>query len=126
MPESAVLDLLQSLIEKSLVVVDDHQGSARYRLLETVRVYAGEKLAGSGEKEAALHKHGVYCLRLVEEAEPALQGSGNSSSQAEVLDGLELDHGNFRAAMEGLLHTESDVVGGLAAALWRYWEIRGT
>ncbi len=124
-PESAVLDLLQSLIEKSLVVVDDHQGSARYRLLETVRVYAGEKLAGSGEKEAALHKHGVYYLRLVEEAEPALQGSGNTSSQAEVLDRLELDHGNFRAAMEGLLDTEPDVVGRLAAALWRYWEIRG-
>ncbi len=124
-PESAVLDLLQSLIEKSLVVIDDHQGTARYRLLETVRVYAGEKLAGSGEKEAASHNHGSYYLHLVEEAEPALQGSGDSSSQAEVLDRLELDHGNFRAAMEGLLHTEPDVVGRLAAALWRYWEVRG-
>lgn len=125
MPQSAVLDLLQSLIEKSLVVVDDHQGSARYRLLETVRVYAGEKLVGSGEQEAASHNHGGYYLRLVEEAEPALQGSGDSSSQAEVLDRLELDHGNFRAAMETLLHTEPDVVGRLAAALWRYWEVRG-
>lgn len=124
-PAPAVLDLLQSLIEKSLVVVDDHQGSVRYRLLETVRVYAGEKLVGLGEKAAASHNHGNYYLRLVEEAEPALQGSSDSSSQAEVLDRLELDHGNFRAAMEGLLHTEPDVVGRLAAALWRYWEVRG-
>ena len=125
MPESAVLDLLQSLIEKSLVVVDDHQGSARYRLLETVRVYAGEKLAGSGEKEAASHSHGSYYLRLVEEAEPVLQGSGDSSSQARELDRLGLDHGNFRAAMKELLHSEPDVVCRLAAALWRYWEVRG-
>ncbi len=124
-PESAVLDLLQSLIEKSLVVVDDHQGSARYRLLETVRVYAGEKLVGSGENEAASHNHGSYYLHLVEEAEPAVQGSNDSSSQADVLDRLEIDHGNFRAAMEGLLHTEPDVVGRLAAALWRFWEVRG-
>ncbi len=124
-PESAVLDLLQSLIEKSLVVVDEYQGSARYRLLETIGVYAGEKLAGSGENEMASHNHGDYYLRLVEEAEPVLQGSSDSSSQADVLDRLELDHGNFRAAMEGLLHSEPDVVGRLAAALWRYWEVRG-
>jgi len=124
-PKSAVLDLLQSLIEKSLVVVDDHKGSARYWLLETVRVYSGEKLAGSGEKEAAMHNHGSFCLGLVEEAEPALQGSGDSSSQAEILDRLELDHENFRAAMEGLQHTEPDIVGRLTAALWRYWEVRG-
>ncbi len=125
MPESAVLDLLQNLIEKSLVVVDEHQGSARYRLLETVRMYAGEKLAGSGEKEAVSHNHGSYYLRLVEGAEPVLQGSSDSSSQAEVLDRLEIDHGNFRAAMKELLHSEPDVVGRLAAALWRYWEVRG-
>jgi predicted ATPase/class 3 adenylate cyclase len=125
LPESAVLDLMQSLIEKSLVVVDDHQGSVRYRMLETIRVYAGEKLAGFGEREAASHNHGGYYLRLVEEAEPVLQGSGDSASQAEVLDRLELDHGNFRTAMEGLLHAEPDVVGRLAAALWRYWEVRG-
>lgn len=124
-PASAILDLLQSLIDKSLVVVDDLQRSARYRLLETVRVYAGEKLVQSGEHGAASHNHGAYYLRLVEDAEPALQGSSDSSSQAEVLDRLELDHGNFRAAMEGLLHTEADVVGRLAAALWRYWEVRG-
>ncbi len=124
-PESAVLDLLQGLIEKSLVVVDDHQNPVRYRMLETVRAYADDKLASSGEREAALVSHGRYYLRVAEEAEPALQGSVDSSSQAEVLDRLELDHGNFRAAMEGLLHTEQDLVGRLAGSLWRYWEVRG-
>src|SRR5262249_3073545 len=68
----AMLDLLQGLISKSLVVVD-HEGQApRYRLLETVRQYASERLQAAGEQEDACRRHRDWCLRLADEAEPRL------------------------------------------------------
>jgi non-specific serine/threonine protein kinase len=90
-----VLDLLTSLVDKSLVMYDDQGGEARYRLLETVRQYARDRLLEAGEAEAVRGRHAGWCLALAEEAEPALVGD----NQREWLDRLEREHDNLRAAL---------------------------
>ncbi len=52
-----ILDQLSLLVDKSLVIADEESGSMRYRLLETVRQYALEKLAESGEADAVRNRH---------------------------------------------------------------------
>ena len=92
-----VLDLLAALVDKSLVQADDFNGFTRYRLLETVRQYAAERLAqrpGSelGETRAA---HRDHYLALVETAGPQLRGW----DAAVWLDRLEVEFDNIRAAL---------------------------
>src|SRR5205085_1027618 len=60
------LDLLGRLVDKSLIVVDEHGGSARYRLLDTVRHYARERLAAAGETIGLARRHRAYYLQLAE------------------------------------------------------------
>src|SRR5215831_17679991 len=67
-PADAVLDLLISLIDKSLVVLDgEAAGDARYRLLDTIREYALERLVAAGEQDTLALRHRDYVLTLVEE-----------------------------------------------------------
>src|SRR5205823_13073508 len=78
-PQSAirnqeVLDLLAQLVDKSLVVAAAQDAPARYRLLETVRQYARERLRESGE-ESVRGRHLAYYLRLAEEAAPYLDAA---------------------------------------------------
>jgi len=91
-----VLDLLTRLVDKSLVSVAERGGAeARYRLLETVRQYAWEKLGESGESKGARWRHARYYLALAEEAEPELSGA----QEGIWLERLEAEHGNLRAAL---------------------------
>src|ERR671916_121532 len=69
-----VLELLSHLVDKSLVVAREVSGEARYRLLETVRQYAREKLSESDEAELLRERHAGFYLALAEEAEPELKG----------------------------------------------------
>src|SRR5262249_53046693 len=69
-----VLDLLTALEEKSLVQVELREGAIRYRLLETVREYAREQLATSGEIAAIRDRHGGWFLQLAEQAHAAARG----------------------------------------------------
>jgi non-specific serine/threonine protein kinase len=122
-----VLDLLTHLLEKSLVEVDAevgrHGGKTRYRMLETVRQYAGECLKGEGEDGPARTRHRDYFLTLAEQAEPQLGGA----EQGLWLSRLDAEHDNLRAALECRLAEEGGVELGqrLAGALGRYWEVRG-
>ena len=75
MADGDVLDLLTSLADKSLVVAEQSDGHSRYRLLETVRQYARERLMESGGGEAVRERHRDYFLALAEEAEPKLMGA---------------------------------------------------
>ncbi len=68
----AVLDILASLVDKSLVVVEDRADEARYHLLETIRQYGRERLDASPEAAAVLARHAEYYCALVREAEPYL------------------------------------------------------
>jgi predicted ATPase len=71
-PESLV-DLL-GLVDRSLLIVEQGVSNARFRLLETVREYAAEHLAASGERETLRHQHALTFLELAERAMPELVG----------------------------------------------------
>jgi predicted ATPase/DNA-binding SARP family transcriptional activator len=114
-----VLDLLGLLIDKSLVLVDTATG--RYRLLETIRQYALERLTASAELEATRARHCAWCLALAEEAEAELHGP----DQALWLERLDAEMANFRAALEEVPGRRDGDSLQLAAALWPFWYMRG-
>jgi predicted ATPase/transcriptional regulator with XRE-family HTH domain/Tfp pilus assembly protein PilF len=100
MASSGVFEQLSALIDRSLVLLDDQtELEPRYRMLETVHEYTGEQLDASGERRACRDRHLTYFLRLVEEAEPHLTGSG----QATWIPRLEADRDNLLAALQWAL-----------------------
>jgi len=113
--------LLAALVDKSLVEVD--AGGARYRLLETVRAYAHERLGASGAEGRWRAAHFAWCLALCEAAEPHLTGA----SQKAWLDRLAAEHDNLRAALTWSASGHGDAAGALrlAGALWLFWYVRG-
>ncbi len=120
--EDEVLDLLSRLVDQSLVVVREWEGEARYRLLETVRQYAKEKLEESGENEGVGRRHAEHFLELAETAEAALLGP----EQEAWVGHLEVEHDNLRAALDWSERTGATEAGlRLAGALPRFWIIRG-
>jgi predicted ATPase/DNA-binding SARP family transcriptional activator len=118
-----VLGLLASLVNKSLVIVEEHGGEARYRLLEIIRQYATEKLRAAGEETEVRRRHLDWYLRLAERAEPESWGA----AQRLWLERLELEHENLRAALAwGATDPQGAEAGlRLAAALWNFWWMRG-
>ncbi len=117
-----VLPLLAQLVTKSLLVAEpERAGTVRYRLLETLRQYAWERLREAGELEATLAEHAAYFVRLAEEAE----GERAGAWQAGWLDLLQADHENFRAALEFLIDREPGRAVQLAGALVWFWRRRG-
>jgi predicted ATPase/DNA-binding CsgD family transcriptional regulator len=118
-----VLELLSHLVDKSLVVVREVGGEARYRLLEMVRQYGREKLSESGEEGPLRERHAGYYLMLAEKAERERSGP----NQARWLTRLEAEHDNLRAALSWSLGEVGDAGLGvrLAAALWSFWSTRG-
>jgi len=119
---SEVPKLLAALVSKSLVGVD--AGStceARYRLLETIRAYASDRLEQAGEVAALRRAHAGFHLALAEEAEPELTGAG----QKRWLERLEPDRANLRSALEwSLSHGASEWALRLAGALALFWRLR--
>lgn len=117
-----VLDLLTALVEKSLVQYGEQDGEARYRLPETVRQYARDRLLESGEAEEMRHRHRDRFLEMAERAEPELRGA----QQLRWLNRLEVEHDNLRAALECCEAEEGGAEVGLrfVAALWRFWVMR--
>jgi predicted ATPase/DNA-binding SARP family transcriptional activator len=120
-----ILDLLSRLVNKSLVMVETSSGedgypigeSLRYRMLETMRQFACEKLAGSGEEEQFRARHLDYFLKLAQKAEPKLYGAG----QTEWMQKLDDEHENMRAALQWALQGDETAGQQLAAALWWNW-----
>jgi len=117
-----VIDLIGRLVDKSLVVMDDREGEARYRMLETIRQYALEKLAESGNGETVRARHRDFYVRFSEKAVPELQGR----EQSAWLTRLEAAHDNVRAAMRWSLdRREAEPALRLGGALWIFWDTRG-
>jgi predicted ATPase/DNA-binding SARP family transcriptional activator len=117
-----VLDLLGQLVDKSLVLVEEGEGEARYRLLETIRQYGAEKLRESGEGSDLRTRHRDWFLHLVERAELAMKGP----DQREWLDRLETEHDNLRAALTWSLENgEAPACLRLGGSLGRFWAVRG-
>ena len=116
-----ILDMLGRLVDKSLVVVAEGKTETRYRMLETVRQYAREKLFESGEGEKARDRHLQAFIDLAEKAEPEIR----SFDQLTWLDRLDEEIDNLRSALEWARERERESFLRLASALWRFWDIRG-
>ncbi len=117
-----VVDVLDHLVSKSLVVADTQDGATRYRMLETIRPYAREKLLESGEGEQLRDRHLDFFLELAEDAEPKLRGA----EQLAWFNRLETEHDNLRFALEWSL-SEQRIEKGLriGGALYPFWNVRG-
>jgi predicted ATPase len=116
-----VLDLLASLVEKSLVQYEEEGGVGRYRLLETVRQYGWERLRETGETAILRERHGEWCVALAEAAEPAMRGP----ELIPWLERLDAEHDNLRAALEWSMECAPQIGQKLAGTLWVFWMIRG-
>lgn len=118
-----VLDLVGTMVDKSLVVAGATTGEAlRYRMLEPVRQYAREKLEESTEAEEVMSRHAAFFLSLAEEAEPELSGP-QQRLWVEQLDG---EHDNLREALSWVLESgEADLGLRFGGALWRFWFTQG-
>ncbi len=116
--EVEVLTTLSSLVDKSLVVADTTDREPRYRLVESTRQYACEKLAARGEAALVAHRHAHTCVKA---AEALLRSYGKMSDEELLRAEVELD--NWRAALEWALRGQGDIILGqrLAAASWPMW-----
>ncbi|WP_245661264.1 BTAD domain-containing putative transcriptional regulator [Nocardia salmonicida] len=111
-----VLELLAALTDKSLLVM---VGGTRYRMLETIKEYAKDRLAESGDSDSARGAHLAYFTELAETAEPHLR----RAEQLEWLAVLDAEHDNVAVAMRTALAV-GDAVGAVrlgAAAGWYWW-----
>ena len=113
---------LSSLVDKNLI---QHSGRAgaepRFAMLETIREYAHDCLADSGELPATQRAHAAYCLVLAEEGNPAL----SSEDRSRWLAQCEAEIDNFRLALDWLFQ-KPDLEWGLrlCTALFLFWDIR--
>ena len=118
-----VVDLLGSLVEKSLVMLEESEEGGRYRMLETIRDYAREKLLESGESAAAAASHCEHYFAMAKEAGRGLQGP----QQAEWIMRIESEHDNVRSAIALALGGGVDafVAVKFAVAMQAFWILRG-
>jgi tetratricopeptide (TPR) repeat protein len=133
--EDTIFELIASLVNKSLLRQvatpsgSDGQTEIRFKMLETLREYALERLTESGQLETARQGHAAYYLKIAQQAEPLLQ----QSEQLEWLRKLELEHDNLRAVLDWSLNGKSPLLTRervalgleLAKALWLFWSTRG-
>jgi len=120
---AGVLDLLQHLVDRSLVLAEPHgDGTNRYRMLEMLQQYAFERLVEHAEADGARRQHATYFLDLAERAEGELRGP----REAEWSGRLEDESENLRAALRWVIDRgEAERALRLASALWRFWTQRG-
>jgi predicted ATPase/DNA-binding SARP family transcriptional activator len=120
---TSTLDALTALVNASLLVREPAQpNDPRLRMLETVREFAMDALLRSSEKDAVLRRHAEWYRRMATQLEPTLTGE----TQQDALAALARDHANLDAALDWMIR-DGDAEGALtlAAALWRYWLVRG-
>jgi DNA-binding CsgD family transcriptional regulator/tetratricopeptide (TPR) repeat protein len=119
----SVLDVLTALVDKSLVQVDlgGAGDDAQYRMLETIRHFARQRLADAPDAEALRDRHLDYFLALAEETGPRIEGG----DEVVWLDRLDRDIDNLRAALDWAEQRgAAGLLLRLAGALWLFWEVR--
>jgi predicted ATPase/DNA-binding CsgD family transcriptional regulator len=118
-----VLDLIGRLVDQSLVEVDSTDGTIRFRLLETLRQYAGERLHAAGQQPVLRNRHLDWCLKIAE----SVWSSSGGHNQALWSARVDREHDNIRAALGWALGNSSDTEPPLrlAAAMYLFWWRRG-
>jgi len=107
-PELVVLDVVDSLVAKSMVLAEGSGAAVRYRLLETLRQYARDRLAATGDAAATRTRHARYYLGFAEALRPTIFGP----DQLAAWDREDTELGNLRAAFNWMLET-GDGTGAL-------------
>jgi predicted ATPase len=115
---ASVLESLSRLVDQSLVI-SSGTGQARFRMLETLRSYATERLGESGTARKLRRQHLEYFLRLAEQAEPMLRGP----QQPAWLRTLEADRDNISAAIDWAFGSDPDAAMRFTSALAYFWLI---
>jgi len=115
-----VLDLLDRLVDKSLVAVDHHAGEARYRLLETVRQFAAERLDEAGERAELERRHLDWYRNFAAEYVPPLGQAATGGTPPR----LDAEHDNLRAALQWALRHEPEVALRFGVTLFPWWLAR--
>jgi predicted ATPase/class 3 adenylate cyclase len=118
-----VISVLGSLVDKSLVIASDGPGGdPRYRMLDTIRAFAAEKLAASAQAAAVRRRHLDYFVDFSEAIEQQLTSARPELAFARV----DADHDNLRAAIGSSVES-GDPAGGfrIGGAIWRFWQHRG-
>src|SRR3989454_26382 len=122
-PDDGVLDVLSSLVDKSLVVMETVGGEARYRLLETLRQYGHDRLTAADEVADLRRRHAQFFTELVAARERETFGG---AGERELTARLVAEEGNFRAAGDWAHETGDHTTSlRLCAALHWHWYARG-
>lgn len=120
-PEDRLVELLESLLEKSFIKRDTEPAEMRYSTLEILREYGFNQLQESGKLEQHLRNHAACFLSVVENASAEI-AAGNE----EWLSRLEKEHDNIRVALGWSLHSgEAAIALRLAGSLWWFWYLHG-
>jgi predicted ATPase/class 3 adenylate cyclase len=117
------LDAVVSLVDKSLARQESEpDGEPRFRMLQTIREYALEKLAERGEADHLRERHAAWVVDLVEGNAPRVFGD----EQRVVLDRYEIEHDNIRVALAWAVENRrAETALRILAATWRFWQMRG-
>ncbi len=130
LPADQMLDLITGLVDKSLVAVEPEVlGLTRYRMLDSIREYAADRLAESGESAGRQLKLREYALRVAEESTAIGMGiiPAPWSARVDVFRRYDIDFGNALQVLGGCL-ADGDAETGLriCTALRPVWIVRGT
>lgn len=115
--EKQVFEHVASLIRKSMIAVVPRQRVPRYRLLETTRAFALEKLAARGEANSTRHRHACHVLRMLEQATSEWETTSDATWLERYSPVLE----DLRAALAWAMNENSDDAVALAGASWPLW-----
>jgi predicted ATPase/DNA-binding NarL/FixJ family response regulator len=120
---STLLDTLAALVDKSILIADEHEGRIRYHMLETIREYGRDRLWESGAEPAVRKRHRDHFEQLVEQARDEWCGPRQQRWMARILR----EHNNIRAVLDYSLTEPGQAEAGLkiAGALWFFWIATG-
>jgi len=116
-----MLNSISLLVDNSLLIADTTRQVARYRMLETVRQHAYDRLRQTESHEHILLSHCRYFLQLAE----AIAAEERGNAQSLWVRRLEAEHENFRAALQWAVAADPQTALRLAAGLGWFWQIRG-
>ncbi|RJS46167.1 ATP-binding protein [Nocardioides cavernaquae] len=120
--EEDVLDLIDSLTDKSILIADELGGSMRYRMLETLREYGAERL-DQQDARATARRHRDWLAQLAQTCRDTWEGP----DQVALVARLHREHANLRVALDYCLSSPDEVAAGfrIATCLDDYWGMRG-
>ncbi len=118
--ELDVVDVLEHLVTRSLVVAEDHGGRTRFRQLQTLREYGLEQLTASGTRAQVEQRHAEFYGEVVRGTHQLLGGP----DERQALERLDADLDNVRATIDWCIEHDPDNALAAISALWPYWAKR--